>query len=88
MNLDLTKAFDEVYDAKAKWKVLGLKLGVTIGELDAIEMDSNVDIKLMKTLAKWLQSGKNGTWKNLAEAVGADTVGRVDLKQRLLAKYC
>ena len=88
MNQDLTKVFDEVYDAKAKWKVLGLKLGVAIGELEAIEsVGSNIDNKLMTTLAKWLQSGKNGTWKDLAEAMGADTVGREDLKQTLLEKY-
>ena len=73
---------DEVYDAKAKWKVLGLKLGFSIGELEAIDtMGLNVDNKLMTTLAKWLQSGKNGTWKDVAEAMGVDTVGREDLKQ-------
>ena len=90
MNQDLSKVFDEVHDAKAQWKVLGLMLGVTIGELDAIElMGSNVDNKLMTMLAKWLQSGNNVTWNDLAEAMGADTaVGREDLKQKLIAKYC
>ena len=73
---------DEVYDAKAKWKVLGLKLGFAIGELEAIDtMGLNVDNKLMTTLAKWLQSGKNGTWKDVAEAMEVDTVGCEDLKQ-------
>ena len=86
---DLSKVFDEVHDAKAKWKVFGLKLGLTIGELGAIEsMGSNIDDKLMTMLEKWLQSGKNVTWKDLAEAIGADTVGREDLKQNLLGKYC
>ena len=87
-NQDLSKVFDEVYDAKAKWKVLGLKLEVTIGELVSIESMGSNDNKLMTMLEKWLQSGKNVTWKDLAEAMGADTVGRQDLKQKLLSKYC
>ena len=88
MNQDLSTVFDEVYDAKAKWKVLGLKLGVHIGELGSIESMGSNDDKLMTMLEKWLQSRKNVTWKELAEAMGADTVGREDLKQKLLVKYC
>ena len=85
----MAKVFGEVYDARAKWRVIGLKLDVPIGELDAIEaIGSDLDVKCMTMLAKWLQSGKNVTWKDLAEAMGADTVGRVDIKQRLLGEYC
>ena len=87
-NQDLSKVFDEVYDAKAKWKVLGLKLGVPIGELGSIESKGSNEDKLMTMLEEWLQSGKNVTWKDLAEAMGADTVGREDLKKKLLTKYC
>ena len=89
MDQDLARVFDVVYDAKAKWKVFGIKLGIPIGELDAIEsMGSNIDVKFVTMLAKWLQRQKNVTWKALAEAMGADTVGCEDLKQKLLAKYC
>ena len=35
-NLDLDQVLEEVFDAKAKWKFIGLKLGVPKGELDAI----------------------------------------------------
>ena len=84
-NLDLDQVLEEVFDAKAKWKFIGLKLGVPKGELDAIQYNgSSVGEKLMETLDKWLQSGRNTTWKALAEAMGAATVGREDLKQKLL----
>ena len=76
---------EEVFDAKAKWKFIGLKLGVPKGELDAIEYsNSSIGQKLMETLDKWLQSGRNTTWKALADAMGSVTVGREDLKQKLL----
>ena len=69
--------------------VIGLKLGVPIGELDAIEaMSSYVDFKFIKVITYWLQHGENVTWKDLAEAMGADTVGREDLKRKLFMKYC
>ena len=84
-NLDLSEVFEKVYDAQAKWKVLGLKLGVPKGELDAIEYsNSNIEQKLMETLDKWLQRGRNTTWNTLAEAMGTATVGREDLKQKIL----
>ena len=84
-NLDLDQILEEVFDAKAKWKFIGLKLGVPKGELDAIEYsNSSIGQKLMETLDKWLQSGRNTTWKALADAMGAATVGREDLKLKLL----
>ena len=50
-------------------------------DLDGIKCKcSNVDDKL-ETLTKWLQSWKNTTWKALAEAMGADLVGRDDFKK-------
>ena len=85
-NLDLDQVLEEVIDAKTKWKFIGLKLGVPKGELDAIQCDgSSVGEKLMETLDRWLQSGRNTTWKALAEAMGAATVGREDLKQKILS---
>ena len=84
-DLELDQVLEEVFDAKAKWMFIGLKLGVPKGELDVIQYNgSSVGQKLMKTLDIWLQSGRNTTWKALAEAMGADTVGREDLKQNIL----
>ena len=86
-NLDLDQVLEEVFDSKAKWKFIGLKLGVPKGELDAIEYsNSSIGHKLMETLDKWLQRGRNTTWKALAEAMGAATVGREDLKQKILTR--
>jgi len=85
---DLDAVLEEVMDAKAKWKLIGLKLKVPKGELDSIERDGSDDLnRLMEVLAKWLQSRKNTTWKALADAMGAATVGREDLKQKILKKH-
>ena len=85
----MPKVFEEISEATSKWKLIGLKLGVKIAELDAIEsLGTKVEDKLVTMLEKWLQRGDNVTWKALAEAMGALTVGREDLKQNLLVKYC
>ena len=50
-------------------------------DLDSIKSNfCNVDDKL-ETLTELLQSGKNTTWKALAEAMGEDIVGHEDLKK-------
>ena len=78
----------EVFPAKAKWKFIGLNLGVPIGELDGIEgMSSNPAEKLMETLAIWLRKGINTTWKALAKAMGANTVEHNDIKENILANH-
>ena len=83
---DLDKVLREVFPAKAKWNFIGLELGVPIGEVQAIDgMGVDVDVKLMKTL--WLQSGKNTTWKVLAEAMGAITVEHFYIKEKILANH-
>ena len=75
----MDKVLREVFPAKAKWKFIGIELGVPIGEVDAIEsMGSDFDDKLMRTLTKWLRRGNNTTWKALAKAMGAVTVERID----------
>ena len=85
---DLDKVLRAVFPAKAKWKLIGIELGVPIGEIDSIEsMGSDVDEKFMKTLAIWLRRGKNTTWKALAEAMGAITVERIDIKEKILASH-
>ena len=66
--------------------LIGVMLGVSVGELNGIEVDClDVDHKLLKMLTKWLQSKKNTTWKALAEAMGS--VGREDLKERVLTNH-
>ena len=89
MTEDLDIIFHEVFNAKAKWKFIGLKLGVPIGELHILEeMYSDIDNRLLSVLEKWLEIGNNVTWKFLAETMGALTVGREDLKDNILVKYC
>ena len=79
---------EEVVDAKARWMLIGVMLGIPPGELESINIDcSDAAHKLMKMLAKWLQRKNNTTWKALAEAMGSATVGRDDLKERILKNH-
>ena len=79
---------EEVVDAKAEWKLIGVMLEVPKGELNSINIDcSDAAHKLMEMLAKWLQHKKNTTWKALAEAMGSATVGHEDLKDRILRNH-
>ena len=82
---DLCSVIKEVYPAKAKWKFIGLNLGVPIGELDS--MEGNPGEKLMATLAIWLRRGIDTTWKALADAVGANTVDHNDIKENILTNH-
>ena len=77
---DLDSVLSEVFPAKAKWKFIGLNLGVPFGELDAIEDPS-------QPYAIWLRRGINTTWKALAKAMGANTVEHNDLKENILANH-
>ena len=84
----MVTVYEEVTEAKAKWKFIGLKLGVSPGELAGIESNGkSIDDKLMDTLTKWLESRKNTTWKALAEAMGSKSVQRLDLKSAILASH-
>ena len=74
--------------AKGLWKLIGLELGVSKDDLDGIESDYlKVNERLLEALAKWLRSGKNTTWKALAEAVGSEMVDREDLKDKILTNH-
>ena len=85
---DLGAVLDEVIDVKAQWKVIGLQLGVSIGDLKAIGADGkDVEEKLIETLTMWLQSGKNTTWKALAEAMGSKSVKHEALMRKILEKH-
>ena len=75
-------------ESKAKWRYIGLKLGVSPGDLTGIASNSNnIDDKLMETLTKWLQGGKNTTWKALAEAMGSKSVQRLDLESAIMSNH-
>ena len=84
---DLAVVMEMSFGASIKWYNIGLALGLHCTILDRIEADSvTADTCLRKMLVEWLHSGKNRTWRVLAEAMGKTSVGRLDLKEEILKK--
>ena len=81
---DLQEVLIEVYDAREKWRFIGLALNLPISSLDGTSLEP--DKCLLKMLQTWLQSGKNKTWEALAKAMVAVTVNRPDLEENILKK--
>ena len=58
----------------AKWKTIGVHLGVPVGQLDAIQQDNLGGVGMSLTCLSgmflwWLRNGEEVTAKKLAEAV-------------------
>ncbi len=70
-----------VYSARAKWRFIGLELGLSPDDLDNIKKESqDNEERIEKVLTKWLrQPSLNPSWESLAECLRSEVVGREDL---------
>ena len=78
----------------AKWKTIGVHLGVPGGQLDAIQQDNHGCVDMSKTCLRemflwWLRNGEEVTAKRLAEAVHKvdQHEAEVEIKQKY-GKWC
>ena len=88
---DLVVLLEELYNARAKWYNIGMKLGVNIGTLKAIEKQYLNDPSdcLRETLTTWLKSySPPPTWSKVMEALNSNAVGEESLATSLKRKYC
>ncbi len=79
---DFDEVYSAVFDARAQWKPLGVKLGLQIDDLDNMDKveRGNTEACLEKMLTKWLKTQSlNPSWAALVEALMARTVGREDI---------
>ena len=87
---DLADVLEELLDVSHKWYNIGLKLKVSLGELDNIEykeLDSHTSLRRMLTC--WLkQIDPLPTWEALADALESRMIGESKHGQRLRSKYC
>ena len=71
---DLRDTIRELTDVAAKWRNIGVQLGIRDSQLEAIQGDSSLDC-LRQVLASWLRKNYNvkrfgePTWMKLMEAV-------------------
>ena len=82
---DLVKVLDELYDVRAKWYDIGLRLNVTAETLEKIKAPDD-NSYLRQVLIIWLRSGK-ATWLDLCRALRHRTIDQGRLADSLQAKY-
>ena len=83
---DLGDILEAVWEARAKWYNIGLKLGVLAGTLNAIKKNNNQDPDdcLTAMLEYWLNNGKpKPSWAAVAKALKSPMVGYEHLAEQL-----
>ena len=83
---DLGDVLEAVWEARARWYIIGLKLGTSPGTLDAIKTGAkeNPDDCIMAMIKDWLNNGKpRPTWAAVAKALKSPMVGYAHLAEQL-----
>ena len=85
---DLLKVQNAVWEARSKYYSLGLALGVSAGDLDAIEKSCvcKVDDCFVEMLKVCLRSGSGLSQQALADALALPTVGFRHLGDQIRAR--
>ena len=86
---DLNAVIDALWKARAKWKNIGICIGVDAGTLDT--MKGSDDDCLRETLSHWLKgvydpdepNSKPRTWYTLIEALRTKTVNEAAMADKL-----
>ena len=77
-----------MFEARAKWRRIGLELELAHGDLEAIDSRyRNPEDQLEQVLAKWLNRGE-ATWRQLSEALYSVPVGETALAEQVRMKHC
>lgn len=87
---DLNVVLTSSIDAKTKWDFIGLALGISPSELDAIEEEyDSIDRRFKNMLKKWLKMAVNPppSWQGLVMALRSKTVGHDQLAKAIEKEY-
>ncbi len=76
--------YKDVFEARAKWRRIGLELGLTAGTLDGSH--SITEDQLERVLLEWLNTG-SATRQQLIDALFSAPVGESRLSGELERKY-
>ena len=81
---DLSVVQNKLWDARSKWRYIGLDLGILASDLEVIKKDGDdTDEKFHSMLLKWLCEGKNCTWEALIKALSSPSVGQTTLARSI-----
>lgn len=87
--IKLKDASNATYEARAKWKQIGIQLNLTSGDLEAISKENQKSgDRLTALLDLWLRNSEEGTWAVLVEALCSPFVGHAKLAKTISKKYC
>ena len=87
---DLSEVIDEIWDARSKWKLIGLQLHFTMSDLEPIEKTKMKDIDdcFIEMLTRWLRRADPlPTWSALVAALKRRMVGFQDLAKQVESKF-
>ena len=80
---------EELVEVRAKWRPIGLKLGLTSGTLAAIEQEKSKTFdRLEEVLLDWLRVTIGASWKQVIDALRSALVREIQLAEKLELKYC
>ena len=86
---DLFDIQEKLWDARSKWKNIGLAIKIRNPDLDVIEQNNHdIDAKFRSMILHWLKNGKDCTWVTLCKALEARSVGLDDLAARIRSGRC
>ena len=87
---DLSEVLNEIWDARSKWKLIGLQLHFKMTDLEPIEMTRKgaVDECFIEMLTLWLRrADPPPTWSALVAALKRRMVGFQDLAKQVESKF-
>ena len=87
---DLLEVQEAIWDARPKWKNIGLGLKIRQPDIEVINVNNgnNFDDKFQSMILKWLENGKNCTWGVLCEVLSLRSVGHDNLATEIKRKKC
>ena len=86
---DLLEVQEAIWDARPKWKYIGLGLKIRQPDIEVINVNNgNVDDKFQSMILKWLENGKNWTWGVLCEVLSLRSVGHDNLATEIKRQKC
>ena len=85
---DLFDIQEELHDARAKWRTIGLGLKLPPSDLEVIDRDkADCEEKFESVLLRWLKNGNECTWSTLYKVLSTRTVGKHVIAKQIKEKY-
>ena len=90
---DLNRLHNLLFCVKAKWKEIGLQLGVSVFSLDSIQAEvifRDDGQRLMQMLSQWLRNVTEPppSWPQVVDALRSEPVNERSVAERVRRKHC